>query len=220
VTPRSLQHMKRNWLILLVVAVCLGLTWVFPLFHIVPLEQVAQARSAAQFDAPTFASEFWREQLIPTFEQATDATELIAEIKRDPDAARTSFGKSVGIGRVYLYFLRGEGTIIALDKAGVAVSCVAPNDEADLVFKTGLLFGNTIRDATGQLKAGDFANSQDFNAISKELNRIVENDVQPALKEQSQVGKKIRFVGCAEVRVSSKKLLPLAVIPMLVEFPE
>jgi len=192
----------------------------FPLFRIVPLEQVATATSNGQFDAVSFAKDFWDKQLTPSFEQATDATELIAAIRADSEIARKNFAKSVGLGRVYLYFLRGEGTIIALEKSGVAISCTTPTGEADLVLKTGLLFGNTIRDATGQLLAGDFANSQDFNAISKELNRIVEQQVQPALKAQAKVGQTIRFVGCAEVRTSNKKILPLSVVPLRVDFLE
>ena len=210
--------MKRGIVILLSIIVCIALTLVFPLFRIVRLEQVAEAKKAAQFDAESFAMEFWTEQLSPTFEQATEATELIAAIKQDSDAARQSFGRSVGIGRVYFYFFHGAGTITAVEKTGVAVSCTAPEDKADLVMKTGLLFGNTVRDATGQLSASDFANSQDFNAVSKELNRIVEEQVQPDLRAKAKVDGKIRFVGCAEVRASNKVLLPLTVIPLQVEF--
>jgi predicted lipoprotein len=212
--------MKRSLLITVAVLACLGLTWVFPLFRIVPLEQVAAARINAQFDAAAFAKEFWIEQLVPGFEQATDAPTLINAIKADPEASRKELGRSVGIGRVYLYFFRGEGTIVTVEKSGIAVSCVAPDDEAEIVLKTGLLFGNTIRDSTGQLLASNFANSQDFNAISKELNAIVERDVQSQLKQDAKVGDKIRFVACAEVRASSKKLLPLTAIPLEVEFPK
>jgi predicted lipoprotein len=212
--------MKRSLLITVAVLACLGLTWVFPLFRIVPLEQVAAARINAQFDAATFAKKFWSEQLVPGFEQAADAPTLINAIQADPEAARKEFGRSVGIGRVYLYFFCGEGMIVAIEKTSVAISCVAPDDETDIVLKTGLLFGNTIRDSTGQLLSSNFANSQDFNAISKELNAIVERDVQSQLKQDAKVGDKIRFVACAEVRASNKKLLPLSAIPLQVELPK
>jgi predicted lipoprotein len=212
--------MKRGLLITVAVLAFLGLTWVFPLFRIVALEEVAAARASAQFDAKAFAQDFWTKQLVPGFEQAADVPTLLNAIKADPEASRKEFGRSVGIGRVYLYFFRGEGTIVAVEKSGVAVSCVAPDEETDIVLKTGLLFGNTIRDSTGQLVSSNFANSQDFNAISKELNAIVERDVQPELKSNAKVGDKIRFVGSAEVRASSQKLLPLTAIPLQVEFPK
>ncbi len=105
----------------------------------------------------------------------------------------------------------------AVDNSGVHLNV---SDKPDVILKTSLLFGNTIRDATGQLTASDFANSQDFNAVSKELNHLVETNVQPALKEQAKIGAKIHFIGCAEVRASNKKILPLTVIPLQVEFLE
>lgn len=196
-----------------------GLTWAFPLFHIVPLEQAASIKTA-NFNAATFAPEFWQNSLVPTFEQAHDAAKVLTAIKSNPDEARKSFGKSVGIGRVYFYFLRGEGTVVEVAKDGVAISVIGPDNEADVVLKTGLLFGNAIRDATGQIRPSDYANSQDYNAISKELNRIVQEKVQPRLKAESKAGRKIRFVACAEVRASSKQLLPLVMVPLEVSFSE
>lgn len=211
--------MNRVTILIVGLAVGAGLTWFFPLFHIVPLEQVAAAKSV-NFNAATFVREFWDKQLVPSFEQASDALEVITMVKADADTARKTFSKSVGIGRVYFYFLRGEGTIVAVEKSGVAVSLIAPDDEADVVLKTGLLFGNAIRDATGQLQASDYANSQDFNDISKQLNQIVQAEVQPTLQKEARPGRKVRFVACAEVRASSKKLLPLTMVPLEVDFPE
>jgi predicted lipoprotein len=196
-----------------------GLTWFFPLFRIVPLEQVLAAKTA-DFNAVSFVREFWDKQLVPTFEQAHDASEVVTMIKADPESARKTFGKSVGIGRVYFYFLRGEGTIVSVEKSGVAVNLIAPDDEADVAIKTGLIFGNAIRDATGQLRASDYANSQDYNDISKELNHLVQTEVLPILNKEARPGRKIRFVACAEVRESNKKLLPLTLVPLEVKFPE
>lgn len=211
--------MNRVVLVIAALFVGTGLTWFFPLFHIVPLTEVAAAKAHAMFDAATFVRKFWDKQLVPSFEQAHDATEVLTAVKTDPETARKTYGKSVGIGRVFFYFLRGEGRIVALDKTAVAVSCIAPDDEGDIALQSGKLFGNTIRDATGQLRASDYANSQDFNALSTELNYIAEQEVLPCLKEQAQVGRTIRFVACVEVRGSSNQL-PLKAIPVEVDFPE
>lgn len=211
--------MNRAIAILAMLFVGTCLTWFFPLFRIVPLEQVNAAK-AVGFNAASFVREFWDKQLAPSFEQANDATEVLAMIKANPDSARKTFGKSVGIGRVYYYFLRGEGTIIDVEKSGVTVNLIAPANEADVVIKTGLIFGNVIREATGQLRASDYANSQDYNDISKELNRIVQTEVQPTLRKETRPGRRIRFVACVEVRESSQKRLPLTLVPLEVNFPE
>ena len=89
------------------------------------------------------------------------------------------------------------------------------NTEVSL--QTGLLFGNAIRDGTGLLNVSDYPNSQDFNAISEALNRLVETRVQPKLREAAKVGAMIRFVGCAEVGDESTDLKPLKVVPVLAE---
>lgn len=43
--------------------------------------------------------------------------------------------------------------------------------------ETGPVFGNVLRDGTGLLDVNDFPNSQDFNALSSEINRRVEEQV-------------------------------------------
>lgn len=212
--------MNRSLVVIIALSLGAGLCWFFPLFRIVPLEQVAAARGKESFDAAAFTQSFWEKHLVPNFELAHEAIEVLNEIKEDPAVARKTYGRSVGIGRSYFYFIRGEGTILSVTDSAVAVDLIAPDDQADVSLKTGLLFGNTIRDATGQLQASDYANSQDYNDISTQLNRIVEQQVLPALRDQAEIGRKIRFVGCAEVRASSKQLLPLTVVPLRVEFPK
>lgn len=218
-TGNNYDLMQRALFIAGLLLGCVAFTWFFPLFHIVPLNQAAATRSHGDFDATKFTREFWDSQLVPAFDQAHDAAEVMTAIKEDADAARGAYGKSVGIGRVHYYFVRGEGTVLSIEKTGVTVSCIAPDGKPDLILKSGLLFGNTVRDATGQLRASNFSNSQDFNAISQELNRIVEREVLPTLEQDTEVGAKVRFVGCAEVRASNKSALPLTVIPLKVEFP-
>ena len=198
----------------------LGLCWQFPLFHVVPLKQLNSTNEVTSFDAAEFADDLWSTKLVPSFEHAADAGELCALLGSDPQSALKNFGHKVGIGRVVSFYLQGEGTIIAVEKSGVSLSVTAPDDRADVKLKSGLLFGNTVRDATRLLNASEFANSQHFNSISTELNRIVEKKVQPALRAHSAVGRKIRFVGCADVRATSKSFLPLTVIPLQVSFPK
>ena len=88
---------------------------------------------------------------------------------------------------------------MTIDKKGVGVALQGEAKEPDIVLQTGLLFGNTVRDATGLLDASNFPDSRQFNEISTELNRIVEARVIPILKEKAAVGRQIDFAGCAEI---------------------
>ena len=112
-------------------------------------------------------------QLVPSFEQATDAVEvtrccrrLIRKPRERPSAAR------VGIGRVYFYFLRGEGTIVAVDKSECRNKRWARGDEPDVLLNDGPVVRQCrCRDATGRLQASDFRQLAGLQRpSSKELN--------------------------------------------------
>ena len=105
-----------------------------------------------------------------------------------------------------------------IDRAMIAVCDVllptsVPNPS------TFCLSSNAVRDGPGMLNVNDYPNSQDFNAISEALNRIVEERVQPKLRKQVKIGATIEFVGCAEVNDEANDLRPLKVVPIQVAIP-
>lgn len=152
---------------------------------------------------------------MPWVGEPSDASTLFfANYREDPQSAREKFGRKVGVSRAHLFVLRGSGTIMAVDKKGVVVKLEDGGGDTDVVLRTGLLFGNTVRDATGLLDASDFPNSQHFNEISTELNRLVEARVIPKLKQRAAPGRKIQFVGCAQVSDDSAGAQPLTIIPL------
>jgi predicted lipoprotein len=67
------------------------------------------------------------------------------------------------------------------------------------------------------LNVNEFANSQDFNALSAAINRRIEEHVLPALRKRAAVGVKVRFVGCAEIIDEAADLHPLRVVPIVAE---
>jgi predicted lipoprotein len=205
-------------------AMCL-LLWFFPLFHVVRRGTSSAGTAASNFNATDFAQEFWDTKLTPAFDQAADAATVLAALQNDPQQAQSEYGHSAGLGRTVLYFVRGRGRITAVSGKSIDVILVesgdqVDDDQADVALQTGLLFGNTVRDATALIDGSDFANSQQFNEISTALNQIVESTVLPTLKQQAQVGRAIEFVGCAEVTNLPRDASPLQVIPVQVRFPE
>jgi len=197
--------------------------WWFPPFRIVSLDERQSAQQAAKFNAAEFVEDFWSTKLLPSLEHAPAAVDVLAAIRDDPQQARERFGRSVGLGGPALYVFRGRGTIVSVEKNTIGVS-LADGVEAtegatrpDLLLKTGLIFGNTVRDATGLIKPSDFARSQQFNDISTELNRVVESRVISLLKEQAQIGRSIEFTGCAQVPNGRAAEMPLEVIPLEVK---
>lgn len=210
--------MKRVFLWLTGLLLIGGLCWLFPPFRIVPLGQAQQKQLRGAFDAPAVARAFWDQKLLPATARAVPVAELLAALAQDPAGARQRFGRALGLSSTICFFVQGSGRITAVDKEGIRVALDDVPAGAGVRLSTGLLFGNTVRDATGLLDVSEFPNSQDFNAISAELNRLVEIQVLPALRNHAAIAKTIRFTGCIELE-EGPIAKTLQVIPVKVEWP-
>jgi predicted lipoprotein len=194
-----------------------ALTYFLPLFHVVPLRgSGVEGSPATDFDPAAFVERFWIEQLIGSATTAADASELVGMLRDDPQAARVKHGRSVGLGGVFYYFVAGTGRVVATEKNSVGLAVGDGEEAIEVELGTGPVFGNALRDGTGLLDVNDFPNSKNFNALSAELNKRVEDDVLPALRAVA-VGATVRFAGCAEVVDEATDLRPLRVVPFLAE---
>ena len=203
-----------SWLSLIVLVVVLF--WPFPAFHIVPLGQASARDGWNDFNAQAFAQQFWKTKLIPAFDQATDAAELLPALEKDPKEARSRFGHLPGMSSTTFFLVKGTGEVVAVEDDGVRLRILTSARETEVLLHTGLLFGNTVRDGTGLIDPGQFPNSQRFNDIATELNRIVEANVIPVLRKLAVPGRKVAFVGCAELE-EDETPRPLKVVPVKAE---
>jgi predicted lipoprotein len=191
-----------------------GLCWFFPLFHIVRNESVENSKQQSDFNAAEFAKTFWSDKLIPSLKQSPEAAIVLSTLRDDPQSARARFGRKIGVSRTSLFVMRGSGTIVTIDTKGIGVALQHEAKEPDVIFQTGLLFGNVVRDATDLLDANKFADSRQFNEVSTELNRIVEAQAISVLKDKAAVGQRIDFAACAEIPDDEKVTGPLKLIPL------
>jgi len=199
---------------LIVIAVVAGICWLFPLFHIVPLEKAEADKAAATFNASQFVDAFWTNQLLPALDKSVKSGVLVAAIQSNPAEAKTKFSRSVGLSDSYFYFVSGIGRVVNVSDDAISLAVTEGSTNVEISLQSGLIFGDAIRDGTGLLNASTYANSQDFNDISAALNRVVETRILPPLREQAKVGAKISFAGCAEVDDESTDLKPLKVVPI------
>jgi predicted lipoprotein len=210
--------MRRFLLWLIAIFIAAAFCWLCPPFRIVPLGQAQQKQLRGAFDAPVFARAFWNQRLLPATARAVPVAELLTVLAQDPAIARQRFGRALGLTSTACFFIKGSGRIVAIDKEGISVALDDVPAGAGVRLSTELLFGNTVRDATGLLDVNEFPNSQDFNAISAELNHLVETQVLPALRSHAAIGKKIRFAGCIELEEGPAPKT-LQVTPVKVEWP-
>jgi predicted lipoprotein len=181
------------------------LLYFFPLFRIVPLNPPATATAAnvapAAFDPRIAAEKIWKGELAAAASRATELKQIVAMVRANPETAKAQFAKSAGMGAAY-FFTRGSGKVVSRERNHVHVAVEgAPNEI--IAVRLGPVFGNTVRDGCGLLDVNAFPGLQEFNALSAELNALVEKNVLPALREKAVVGATIRFAGCAEAPESS-----------------
>jgi predicted lipoprotein len=211
---------RRRWFIGSAVAAGTAvLLYFLPLFHVVPLDVARQRAAEAAFDPAAFVERFWTERLIPEAARAVDAAALLPAVQKDRQAARRTYGRSVGLGGVYYYFVAGVGRVVSVERNTVGLALHEGQEQVQVTLEAGPIFGNAVRDGTGLLDVNDFPNSQDFNALSAEINRRIEQDVLPCLRNMAAVGARIRFVGCTEIMDEDTDLNPLRIVPFLVEAP-
>ncbi len=217
---------RNRWITGSVIAACaVVFIYFFPLFHVVPLGQsdaIEKSESSASgetFEPVAFVDQFWKERLIPGSGGAVDAATLVAAIKQDPKSAEQTHGHRAGLGSVYYYFVSGTGYVVSVKNNSIGLSLEEDQTQVQILLESGPIFGNSVRDGTGLLDVNNFANSQDFNSVSSEINLRIESEVLPKLRENAKVGMKIRFVGCAEITDEDTDLNPLRIVPFIVETP-
>jgi predicted lipoprotein len=195
------------------VAVAAAVMWRFPLFHVIDLSDEGMKSQPAEFDADKIAADLWAERLTPAMAEAPDARTVLAALAEDTDAARQKFGRTVGMSRATMFFVRGQGRIVAIEKSRVGVAFDAEEDGPDLWLATGPVFGNAVRDASGLVLSQDFPNSQNFNALATVLNKLAEDRVVLPLGKSAAVDQRIDFVAVLELPGGVVRQ-PLELIPI------
>lgn len=200
------------------------LLYFFPLVRIRSLGSAVTSNSASKQNSKTtdsnstsapdvaaFIETLWTKRLPAAATKAARVDDVLAMAARDAGGARKKFGRDVGLGGPTFLFLQGSGQIQRVNEDECVVSI--DGQSQPVVLEIGILVSNAIRDATGLANVGDFANSQDFNQLSTELNSRCESEVIEPVRDQLVVGAIVEFVGCGEVR-DTDGFKPLKLIPV------
>lgn len=189
----------------------------FPPFRVVAkksAEQTTAGDAAIAFDPVSFVAGWWHDQLLPAAGRAPGAGPLLADLRRDPAVAAQRHAHRVGLGNATYYFVRGSGRVTAVERSRLLVEI----DGAVVAVRTGPVFGNVVRDGCGLLEVNQVPGLAEFNALSGEINRVIEERVQPPLKAGVAVGATLSFAGCVEAPESLPPSGPLLTfIPIVAE---
>ncbi|HYW97439.1 MAG TPA: DUF2291 domain-containing protein [Bacteroidales bacterium] len=163
------------------------------------------------FNADKYAALFWDDELPESIAAATPVTILLENLEAGPAEAFKKYGRKLGISKTYYFMVKGSGTIKSVEDDYLQV---AVNDKTDIRIATGFIFGNAVRDGSGQVDINTFLNMTDFNNVSVAIDNLVKEKVIPGLKRTAAPGKQLVFAGAAEIQEDQINLDSLRIIPV------
>jgi predicted lipoprotein len=177
------------------------------------LDAKKEKESVKDFDPKDKVEYFWENKLDEVLKSAINIELFDSQLKDSPESLMEQHGKAVGITSTYCFLVKGITKQARPGSAEIPVDI--ENSYADYNLKVKYIFGNTVRDATGNFNINDFENTMDFNAIASELNKIIlKREI--AKVNSLPPGETIQFIGAVEINMEniSKQL---DVIPIKLE---
>lgn len=180
--------------------------------YLKPLDKMKEEQKLNEFRPTEYARYYWDKVLTVKAGEAVNVIKLTDLIAESPEAAFKKYGRKPGISERSNFLMRGHGQITTItdDYAELKIC----NSEKRIRLITGLVFGNVLRDCTGSIRIDDFKNSMDFNNISLEINRIVNNEVIPDFKSKAALNDFVYFGGAAALSRDMKESEIFDIIPV------
>jgi predicted lipoprotein len=195
----------------------IGVSVMFPPFKIVSLEENRNRLNTGVFDPLVFARQFWQNELPQALKNAADAQEVLNAIRNNPVQAKSRYGRVIGLGGPCYYFLKGSGTITAIDTRQIKVSLDRQDSNDEIILLTSMIFGNEVLDATNIISRNQFKKINDYNAISTEINQMVEKQITEPFLKQAKTGDTIHFIGCSTAITDEDSAFPMQLVPVKLE---
>ena len=123
-----------------------------------PLDEIKAEAAAKIFDPKAYSIDFWENKLIPNLNQAVGLNTLLDQLNRNPEEAFKNHSNALGIGNIRFFLVQETARASEINEDHVILAL--ENDQfANLA--TDYIFGNAIRDASGQIDINEFTNTVD-----------------------------------------------------------
>lgn len=210
--------MKRRTIktvILIIVAAFLAYNSVF----VKSLDEV-RAAGASGFDARGYAEEFWQKHLMPSADGAVLADSLLFKIKENAGQAFAQYGKSLGIGNLKYFLVKGRATVknVEEDRIEIQFAAIPPSQKTFL--ETEYVYGNAVRDASGKVSISDFDNTADLNNVSEKINEKIRQQVLKPFLSRVKKGDEIAFAAAVELNSQYPLAREIEFIPISLQIKQ
>ena len=179
-----------------------------------PLDEVKSSAENKRFDPASYAKTLLESQMKKVM--AIPVSDFYGRLDSDFDALMESEGKKLGVSDLRYFMIKGEGMVLTIEEENVVLQLEAVPNQT-LRIATDFIFGNTLRDASGLVSISDYANTMDFNNISEEINKQVQQEVVSPFVKKVREGSRIKFQGGTKIHIKDPALDDLRVIPTELE---
>ncbi|MBW4889375.1 DUF2291 domain-containing protein [Mucilaginibacter sp. HMF5004] len=196
---------------------CIAIVLVlFVLSQSVYFKKLSDVKAAANkvFNAPAYARNYLKTQLLPASKTSPDADQLIPMLSSNPGKAFKTYARGLAIGNIRYFMVQGKGQVTNVDENDVYVLTA---NKQTIKIAIEYVFGNALRDAPGIIDINDFANTMDLNNIAAAVDKIVRDEVLPPFRSQVKKGDNISFAGAFELNQEHINLASIEVIPVLLK---
>lgn len=208
------SNMRRIKIIKYILTIALIVFVAYNSVYFRKLDEVKAASPSNRFNPTTFASDFYKNKLLPRADSAVDLDVLISILKTQPEKAFKKYSNALAIGNIRYFLVSGEGIIQSKSSDAVIVKLKGDRVETNVNIATEFVYGNAIRDASGLMNLNDFTNTAEFNSISESINEIIRKEVVPSFVRDAEVGSNVKFAGAIEMNRKYFDVSLIEVIPI------
>ncbi|PTR01093.1 putative lipoprotein DUF2291 [Mucilaginibacter yixingensis] len=180
-------------------------------FNSIYFKKLSEVKASdKKFDAVAYAKGLYA-KLPSVTDKAITLDQLVNEVNADKAKAFSDYGHALAIGSTRFFMVKGSGVVKEINESDVLLTTAGGNDVS---IATEFVFGNAVRDASGQVNLNDFSNTVDLSNISSEVDKIIRAQVLPAFKAAVKKGDKVDFTGAIELNQEHLNLGEVELMPV------
>lgn len=191
-------------------------------YHSVYIKKLSAMKQPGDrtFDAALFARQLWAEKMQAKLDSAPALGLLMQEVTADREAGLKKYSHALGIGNYRFSLVQVNAVVTDVKEDEIDIRIPAGDSVLAAVLATEFIYGNAIRDASGLVDIRDFPNTNELNAVSEELNKIVRITVLPSFVTSVKKNDRLVITAAIELNKEHIKWNGLELLPLRVKTVE
>jgi len=186
----------------------------FLLYNSVYLTRLSERNKILQthtFDPKQAVDEFWKDAPEKLQEKALDMIAFDQQLSENTRQLAEKYGKTLGIGAPYSLLVKGKAVIAKVNDETITLSF---DSQIPYSIRTGYIFSNTVREASGHFNLDEFDTTMDFNLIAVEINQRIVKEIIAPVKSQLIKGNTIEFLGAVDINLRRLPVRSIEILPL------